>query len=68
MKKVLLYLVTALCGLLGFLGVMRVMEVLAFGGAGGSTAYNAGRVAGQVLLAILCLAIAWKALQAARST
>ena len=64
MKRVGLYALVAVLGSLGLLSALRVLELLFLGGL---SAYNAGQVAAQVFLAILCLWGATKILVKART-
>ncbi len=64
MKRVWLYVVVTLLGALGLLSAFRVLELLFLRGL---SAYNAGRITGQVFLAILCLWAAAKVLVKART-
>jgi hypothetical protein len=62
--KAFWYLAVVVCGALGALGALRAIELLLFKGF---SAYGAGRLAGTLLMAVLFLLLAGKALGKARA-
>jgi hypothetical protein len=64
LKKVLLYILAVILGAWGLLSGLRAIEWLL---TGGLSAYGIGRLAGSVLIAVLFILLAAKALAKARA-